>query len=117
MPDNKPKVILKLFYFDQNRRVYEMNGVKKDRPYYIVHFKPLNIIGENEKEFICEYGVINKRSRMYSWGNSKFKTYTEREMMDEVYVEENRHILCERVRKSNANVLRQIEKLLLENNY
>ena len=108
-------VISRLFYFDQNSRVYEMNGKKSNSPFYRGYFRPIEVIGENDKEFICKYGVINKRSKMYSSGRGKFKTYTEQEMEDEIYVEENRHALSERVRKSNANVLRQIETLLDKN--
>lgn len=113
--DGKPNVIRRLFYFDQNSRVYEMDGVKKSSPFHRGYFRQINIIDETPKELICEYGVVNKKSGMYNWGRGKFKTYTEQEMLDDVYVAENRHILAEKVRTVKADVLRQIESILLEN--
>lgn len=92
-----------------------MDGVKKGSPYHRGYFRLINIVGENEKEFICEYGVVNKKSGMYNWGRGKFKTYTEQEMLDDVYVAENRHLLAEKVRTLKADVLRQIENILLAN--
>lgn len=111
----KPHAIRRLFYADPNSRVYEMNGVKKSSPFHAGYFRPINITGENDKELICEYGTVNKKSGMYSWGRTKFKTFTEQEMLDDIYVAENRHLLSERVRKANADVLRQIEGLLEQN--
>lgn len=111
----KPIVMRRLFYFDQNSRVYEMDGVKKSSPFHRGYFRQINIVGENAKELICEYGTVNKKSGMYNFGRGKFKTYTEQEMLDEVYVLENRYLLAEKVRTVKADVLRQIENLLLAN--
>ena len=114
-PCTKPHVIHCLFYADPSCRVYEMNGVKKNSPFHAGYFRPINITSENDKEWICEYGTVNKKSGMYSWRRTKFKTFTEQEMLDDIYVAENRHLLSERVRKANADVLRQIEGLLEQN--
>ena len=111
----KPNVIRRLFYFDQNSRVYEMGGIKKNSPFHRGYFRPINVIGENAKELICEYGNINKKTEMYITGRMKFKTYTEQEMEDDIYVADNRHILSEKVRTAKADVLRQIENLLVSN--
>ena len=101
-----------LFYYDPNSRVYEMDGVKKNSPYHRGYFRQIKITCENEKEFTCEYGVVNKKSKMYTCRKAKFKVYTEQEMLDDVYVKENGHKIAERVRSANAFILRQIENLL-----
>ncbi|RZJ99868.1 MAG: hypothetical protein EOO46_21720 [Flavobacterium sp.] len=110
--DAKPPVLRRFFYFDQNRRVYEMNGVKSSRPFHAGYFKEIDVISEDSKQYVCSFGTINKRSMMYSWGRMKYKVYTEQEMLDEVYVAENRHNIAEKVRSAPANVLREIEELL-----
>ncbi len=110
--ENIPAALGVLYYFDQNSRVYEMNGVRKGSPYYRGYFRSINIVSETPKEFICQYGTINKISKMYNFGRGKFKTYTEKEMLDAVYVEENRHVIAENVRRANADTLREIEKIL-----
>jgi hypothetical protein len=92
-----------------------MDGVKKSSPYHRGYFRTINIIGETEKEILCEYGVINKKSGMYSWGRTKLKTYTEQEMLDEIYVAENCHLLAEKTRRATADILRQIENVFLSN--
>ena len=102
----------RLYYFDQNRRVYEMNGVKKSSPFHEGYFIPIKVISENEKEIICEYGTIKKKTMEYHWGRSKYKVYTEQEKNDEVYVQGNRHLIAEKVRTLSADKLRMVEAIL-----
>jgi hypothetical protein len=103
---------LKLFYFDQNRRVYEMNGVRKNSPYHEGYFIPIDIISETDNDIICEYGLVKKNTMEYHFGRSKFKVYTEQQKNDEVYVAENRHILAEAVRSLSAERLRKVDEIL-----
>ncbi len=102
----------RLYYFDQNRRVYEMNGVKKNSPYHEGYFIPIKVVSENDKEIICEYGVIKKKTMEYHFGRTKYKVYTEQQKNDEVYVQENRHIIAEAVRCLSADRLRAVESIL-----
>ena len=102
----------RLYYFDQNRRIYEMNGVKKSSPFHEGYFIPIKVISENEKEIVCEYGTIKKKTMEYHWGRSKYKVYTEQEKNDEVYVQENRHLIAEKVRTLSADKLRMVEAVL-----
>lgn len=104
----------KLYYFDINRRIYEIGGVKKNSPYYIGHFRPIEVIEENDKEVICKYGAINKRSMMYKYGRDRYKVYTERQMIDAVYVHENANIIAEKVRYLDAETLRKIDSIILQ---
>ena len=101
-----------LYYFDQNRRVYEMNGVKKSSPFHEGYFIPIKVVSETEKEIICEYGAIKKKTMEYHWGRAKYKVYTEQEKNDDVYVNENRHIIAEKVRTLSADKLRMVEAVL-----
>jgi len=102
----------RLYYFDQNRRIYEMNGIKKSSPFYEGYFIPIKVISENEKEIVCEYGTVKKKTMEYHWGRLKYKVYTEQEKNDEVYVQENRHLIAEKVRTLSADKLRVVESVL-----
>ena len=105
-------VISRLYYFDQNRRIYELNGVKKSSPFHEGYFIPIEVISENEKEIICKYGVVKKKTMEYHFGRSKFKVFTEQQKNDEVYVQENRHLIAEQVRTLSADKLRMVEAVL-----
>ena len=105
-------VISRLYYFDQNRRIYELNGVKKSSPFHEGYFIPIEVISENEKEIICKYGVVKKKTMEYHFSRSKFKVFTEQQKNDEVYVQENRHLIAEQVRTLSADKLRMVEAVL-----
>ena len=105
-------VISRLYYFDQNRRIYELNGVKKSSPFHEGYFIPIEVISENEKEVICKYGVIKKKTMEYHFSKSKFKVFTELQKNDEVYVQENRYLIAEQVRTLSADKLRMVEAVL-----
>ncbi len=109
---SKTAVSSRLYYFDQNRRVYEMNGVKKSSPFHEGYFIPIKVVSETDKEIICEYGTIKKKTMEYHCGRSKYKVYTEEEKNDEVYVQENRHLIAEKVRTLPAEKLRMVEAVL-----
>ena len=105
-------VISRLYYFDQNRRIYELNGVKKSSPFHEGYFIPIEVISENEKEIICKYGVVKKKTMEYHFSRSKFKVFTEQQKNDEVYVQENRHLIAEQVKTMSADKLRLVEAVL-----
>ena len=105
-------VISRLYYFDQNRRIYELNGVKKSSPFHEGYYIPIEVISENEKEIICKYGVVKKKTMEYHFSRSKFKVFTEQQKNDEVYVQENRHLIAEQVRTLSADKLRMVEAVL-----
>ena len=102
------------YYFDVNRRVYEKDGIKRNSPFYEEHFVKIQILEETDKEYICQYGrTINKRSMLYKINNStRKKVFTEQEKEDDIYVNSKSHFLAELVRKSDANTLREVERLL-----
>ena len=102
------------YYFDVNRRVYEKNGVRRNSPFYEEYFVKIQILEETDKEYICQYGrTINKRSMLYKINNStRKKVFTEQEKEDDIYVNSKSHFLAELVRKSDANTLREVERLL-----
>ena len=102
----------RLYYFDQNRRVYEMNGVKKSSPFHEGYFIPIKVVSETHKEIICEYGTIKKKTMTYYLGRSKYKVYTMEEKNDEVYIQENRYLIAEKVRTLSAEKLRMVEAVL-----
>ena len=105
------------YYFDNNKRVYEKDGVITNSQNYEKHFIKIQILEETDKEYICQYGrTINKRSMLYKIDSStRTKIYTEQEKEDKVYVNSKAHSLAELVRKSDANTLREVERLLFQN--
>lgn len=102
------------YHFDVNRRVYEKYGIKRNAPFYEEHFVKIEIIEETDKEYVCQYGrTINKRSMLYKIDSStRKKVFTEQEKEDDIYVNSKAHSLAELVRKSDANTLREVERLL-----
>lgn len=110
----KTNVSCSFYYFDINRRIYEKNGVKSNSPFYEEHFVKINIIDENDKEYIDIFKrTINKRSMLYKINSTtRVKVFTEQEKEDDVYVNSKSHKLAEMVRKSDADTLRKIEELL-----
>lgn len=113
-PLDKTAVMPCFYYFDINNRIYEKDDVRKSSPYYEEHFVKIQIIEETDKEYICQFGrTINKRSMLYKIDNStRKKVFTEQEKEDDVYVNSKAHSLAELVRKSDANTLREVERLL-----
>jgi hypothetical protein len=111
---DKTAVMPCFYHFDVNRRVYEKDGIKRNSPYYDEHFVKIKIIEETDKEYICQFGgTINKRSMLYKIDSSKRKkVFTEQEKEDDIYVNSKAHYLAELVRKSGANTLREIERML-----
>lgn len=106
------------YYYDTNRRVYEMNGVKKSSPFEDGYYVRIKILSETDKEFICEPGVINKKTMLYNRGrgSEKRKVYTHKEKDDLVYIAENRHKIESRLRGLSADGLRKVEQILIDNN-
>ena len=116
-PLDKAAVMPCFYHFDVNRRVYEKDGKRSNAPFYEEHFVKIQIIEETDKEYICQYGrTINKRSMLYKIDSStRKKVFTEQEKEDDVYVNSKAHSLAELVRKSDANTLREVERLLFQN--
>lgn len=110
MSNKKPSDLL--YYFDQHHRVYEINGVKKSSPYYEGYFRPIKIVSENDKEMLSDYGIIKKKTMQYHYGRQKYKVFTQQQKDDEVYVQENRNTIAEKVRALSAEKLRLVEAIL-----
>jgi len=113
-PLEKADVMPCFYHFDVNRRVYEKDGIRKNSPYYDEHFVKIEIIEETEKEYICKFGrTINRRSMLYKIDiSTRKKVFTKQEKEDDIYVNSKAHSLAELVRKSDANTLREIERML-----
>ncbi len=111
---DKTAVMPCFYHFDVNRRIYEKDGIKRKSPYYDEHFVKIKIIEETDKEYICQFGrTINKRSMLYKIDSlTRKKVFTEQEKEDDIYVSSKAYSLAELVRKSDANTLREIERLL-----
>jgi hypothetical protein len=111
---DKTAVMPCFYHFDVNRRVYEKDGIRINTPFYDEYFVKIEIIEETDKEYICKFGrTINKRSMLYKIDSStRKKVFTEQEKEDDIYVKSKAHSLAELVRKSDANTLREVERLL-----
>ena len=106
-----------IYYFDGNYRIYEIDGVKQNSPVYEKHFRPLTVVGETDKEWILNYGTINKRSNLLKFrGNDRRAYYTEQDKLDDIYVHENGYKIARLVdRLKDAKKLKQIENILNTN--
>lgn len=105
----KLKIGQTIYYFDGNHRIYAKN---KSRPIYKKYFIPMKIVGENKKEYIFDYGVINKRSGMLNLRGIKTEIFTEKEKQDNIYINDNAYRISEEIRCLNADKLKEIEKII-----
>ncbi len=102
-----------VYYFDGNYRVYEKNGVKKSSPYEEDYYRPLKVVAETEREYILDYGTINKRSNLLTLGKTKHKYFMNKERLDEIYLSENGYKIADKIRYlRDANKLKKIEEIL-----
>lgn len=102
------------YTFDLNRRVYarDGNGRSHGGPIYAEHFRPIKIVGENEREYICEYGTINKRSKKYTVGRDKWEIYTEEEREAAIWRNNHRHRLTRHIERiQDVALLKKIAEL------
>jgi hypothetical protein len=107
-----------IYYFDENYRVYEIDGVRQNSPVYEKHFRPLVVINETSKEWILDWGTINKRSNLLKLrnNNSRITYYTEQDKLDDIYIHENGYKISKTVdRCKDAKKLKLIENILNEN--
>lgn len=74
-----------VYTFSQNRRTYDENK----HCIYAEHFAPFTVISENEKEFVLDFGFINKRSGMITQHKEKRICFTEKEKQDDIFVHDN----------------------------
>ena len=112
MKNQELKVGMTVYQFDGNHRIYTKNGVAKSSPYYDEYFRPITILVETETEFRTKHGTITKRSLVYNCGRTKSAIYTEQQKTDMVYVEENAHLISEKVRRLSAEKLRLVEVII-----
>lgn len=109
-----------VFYtFDGNRRVYKDDFGKEHRsPIFEKHFCKVEIIGENEKEFIVSNGrTINKRSMMLKgYSNDRHKLYTQKEKDDMVFIKEFGYPISKVISTLSADTLHKVKELLEQNN-
>lgn len=111
--ENKPFPVL--WWFDVNHRVYQKDGIKYNSPIYEEHFRPIEIIGENQKEYLCSYGTVNKKSRMYKRGRTdSFKTYTDEEKDDLSFATTYKYKASEAVRNLSVDNLRKLVEFLAQ---
>ncbi len=106
-----------VWLFDGNRRQYD----KQSRMIYRAHFLPVKIVSETPMSWVCERDFkINKKTRELrqpdkgGWfGWQRGVCWSEAEVDDACFVNENRHIIADRVgRCHDVTVLKQIGILL-----
>ena len=88
-------------------------SIKKSSPFQEGYYIPIEVTSENDKEYVCKHGTINKKSMLYNnGGRNKLKTYTEQEKNEDVYITENRYVISQKIMKASAEVLRKVEEIL-----
>jgi len=75
---------MKLFYRDQNHRVYEVDGVRRDHPYEEGYYLPIEFVDGKAK-----YGKLSKDKKTIKFGSNSWKVFTEQEMIDNIYIQNN----------------------------
>jgi hypothetical protein len=105
-----------VYTFDSNHRVYVKNekGYGVGGPIYSEHFQPVEIIGENEKEFLTSRGTINKRSKKLKFGNGWYsEIYTEEERAAAIWKNEHVYKLTRAVERcDDITKLKQIAEIV-----
>ena len=104
-----------LYRFDENRRVYKRD--ENNRPYggaiYAEHFVPVEIHGETKLSWICgpSYAIskVNKKEIMTGRSGDFF---TAEGMNDQIWIEDHRHRVRDRLYSATADQLRQIAAIL-----
>lgn len=93
-----------IWIFDQNRRVYRDN---RSRPVYREYWRPIKITSETTRSWITEWG-----QKIPKKGEHHGVCFTEKEVDDKSWVEENRYKISEAVnRMRDAETLRAVAKL------
>lgn len=102
-----------LYTFDSNRRVYPKTGVMSNRPIFAEHFRLIEIVSETDKEYICRYGTINKRSMMLKQGSHRMETYTNAERLDMIWKNDHHYKLMRVIdRVKDVATLKKIAALV-----
>ncbi|MCK9599664.1 MAG: hypothetical protein M0R06_11530 [Sphaerochaeta sp.] len=100
-----------IYIFDGNFRVYPKDG---GACIYSEHFRPYTIVSETDKEYVCDYGIINKRSGMFK-RNPRYKPqhiFTEAQKNDSVFQQAHSYKISEDVRRLDATMLRKVAELI-----
>ena len=104
----------KFYYFDANHRVYEKDekGYGRGGPIYMEYFRPIEVIGEDEKEYHTQNGRINKRSMKYYWlsqPKTKYQVFTEAEREESLWMNRNRYGLSKAI--DRVRVVANLKKI------
>lgn len=99
------KVGDKVWLFDQNRRIYQKDGIISASPIYSEHFRQAKIEGETSRSWII-YG------EKYPKASPGFFTDAEKE--EDIWDKENRMRLIEQVRRCPIKTLREIDAILAQ---
>ena len=98
-----------LYYRDFNSRVYESDGFKSVSPIYAKYFRKIEF-DENGK---AKYGTLNRKNKEFRVGSNRWQVFTKSEMEDDIYINDNVHLICEAVRScKNVETLKKIAKIL-----
>ena len=111
-PENQtitPRVGGTVWVFDINRRVYTQPKVGWGKIIWKEYWRPTTIVSETSRSWVLKGDEkIPKRG----W-SPRLVAFSQAEIDERAYVEENRHQISERVRRvENPAVLRAIEALL-----
>lgn len=98
-----------IYYFDQNYRIYDKKI--SHGPIYSKHFRPLVIEKETDKEYILDFGTINKKSNKLKWAGTH-KYYTEQGKNDKIFMHENQWKIAEKIKSVNIDKLKKIKEIL-----
>lgn len=105
-----------VWVFDGNHREYAPNpdgGRPSGPPIYAAHWRPKAIVSETSRSWILSSGMKIPKKRIAETCNV---CYTEAEMLEDVWVHDNRHRIAEAVRQTkNAQILMRIDAILKGN--
>ena len=111
-----PAVGARLWHFDTINRVYarDENGRAYGGPIYAEYFQPAVIVGEEGRSWLVRHeGWSSRIERVGKAQRRQRRYFTDTEKADDIFVQEHRYRLGERVRRCDeAQVLRQVAALL-----
>ena len=103
------KVGDKIWHFDMNRRVYRETptGMYAGGPIYRHYWHEVEIKSETSRSWVTNYGKAPKKGDHQGWA------FTDAEMEDNVFVNDNAHRTAEAVRKCKDPIpLKQVMKIM-----
>lgn len=106
-------------YNENNRRYHDENGVKHSTPIVRYYWGRHEIVSETSRSWVTSDGYKipkNPEVRSKDFWASRYVVFSEEEVLERVYVQENSNKLAEAVRKLGYADLKAVEAIVSKSN-